>query len=166
MLIYFDANIVQYCADYGDQIFGNVETSPCLGWKFRRELDALRQLVYLEQFGNWTFASSSHLQCELHRGRPTKQQREMYSELKDTADCSYSLDEQVYRDVLEDCLVQRLRDRSDQKHVAIAAAMGASWFLTNDGDVVRNLKRRPIARMRVARPSDCISDISIGLVLR
>jgi hypothetical protein len=165
MLIYLDANIVQYCADYGDQIFRNEEASPSLGRKLRRELDALRQLVYLEQFGNWTFASNSHLQCELHRGRPTKQQREVYSVLKDAGDRSCSLDEQVYQDVLADCLVQRIRDRSDQKHIATAAAMGASWFLTNDGDVVRKLKETPIGRMRVTKPSECLSEISIGLFL-
>ena len=166
MLIYLDANIVQYCADYGDQIFGNEDASPSVARKLRRELNALRQLVYLEQFGNWTFANSSHLQCELRRGRPTKEQREVYSVLKDAAECSCSFDEQVYEDVLEDRLVQGLRDRSDQKHIATAAAMGASWFLTNDGDVVEKLKETPIGRMRVTKPSECLSEISIGLFLR
>ena len=76
MLIYLDANIVQYCADQSDFIFGISDKTLTVDQKFQRELVALRRLVELEQLGGWEFAAPSHLLAELHAGKPTISQRE------------------------------------------------------------------------------------------
>jgi hypothetical protein len=48
MLIYLDANIVQYCADYEDFIFGDGALPSGTKAKLRRELYALRTLVEMD----------------------------------------------------------------------------------------------------------------------
>ena len=64
MLVYLDAMIVQYCADYEDFIFGHISKCPTSEAELRRELAALRRLVELEQLGDWIFASSPQLTSE------------------------------------------------------------------------------------------------------
>ena len=49
MLIYLDANVVQYCATYDDFIFGDTDVCPVTETKLQKELTALRRLVELEQ---------------------------------------------------------------------------------------------------------------------
>jgi hypothetical protein len=165
MLIYLDANIVQDTADYADFLFGNQSPCPVKEPVARKELCALRQLIDLEQFGSWTFASCDHLLVELHRGRPSNDQLETYEILKDSFNAEYAIDEQVFRDVLQELLPLRLRDRADRIHLATAVAMGASWFLTNDNGILRKVGGQ-IRSTRVARPSECINEISVGLFLR
>jgi hypothetical protein len=59
MLIYLDANVAQYCADYQDFVFGD-SAAPSINEPLLREVRALRQIVELEQLGvcwfsgNWT----------------------------------------------------------------------------------------------------------------
>jgi len=48
MLIYLDANIVQYCADYEDFIFGDGALPSGTKARLRRELSALRTLGEIE----------------------------------------------------------------------------------------------------------------------
>src|SRR5436853_5360898 len=80
MLIYLDANLIQYCADYEGFLFGNNPTSPTFDPNLLRELTALRQLIELEQLGNeWHFAAPIHLMEELLSGKPTARQREIYA---------------------------------------------------------------------------------------
>ena len=82
MLIYLDTMIVQYCTDYQDFIFGDSNQCPTSEPKLGKELSALRRLVELEQLGDWIFATSPQLISELHAGRPTIDQVEVYKLLR------------------------------------------------------------------------------------
>jgi hypothetical protein len=165
MLIYLDANIVQDTADYADFLFGTQADCPVEERVAQRELCALRELIDLEQFGSWTIANCDYLQVELHRGRPSNDQLQTYEMLNDCVNPECAFDERVFRDVLQDLLPLRLRDRADQWHLATAVAMGASWFLTNDHGILRKVSGL-IRSTRVASPSECIEEISVGLFLR
>jgi hypothetical protein len=164
MLIYLDANIVQYCADYEDFLFSDQTDCPVGEPKFRRELHALRQLIHLEQFGNWTFAVSAELLSELRHGRPTRPQREVYKLLQESCWPYDEADASVLRNVAEALQSLQLKDRLDLQHLANAVTLGASWFITNDNDILRKTDGwvRPT---RVARPSECVAEISVGLFL-
>jgi len=72
MLIYLDSNIVQYCADESEFIFGETDRSFTTDPKLQKELIALRRLVELEQLGDWEFAAPHHLLDELNTGTPTE----------------------------------------------------------------------------------------------
>ena len=60
MLIYLDTMIVQYTIDYSEYVFGEISgysgECPVTDPKLKRELDALRQLIFLEQLGDWVYA--------------------------------------------------------------------------------------------------------------
>lgn len=71
MLIYLDANIVQYCGDESDYVFGKTDSPRTDDPRLQKELTAIRRLVDLEQFGNWEFAAPLHLLAELRAGKPT-----------------------------------------------------------------------------------------------
>jgi len=165
MLIYLDANIVQYIADHVDFLCGRQVDCPVIEPVLRNELYALRKLIELEQLGSWTFANCEHLQTELHRGRPPDHQQETYEILEASADTKYEIDEQVFSDVIGELEPLRLGDRNDRVHLASAVAMGASWFLTNDKDILRKVGGR-FRLTRVAKPSECVDEISVGLFLR
>jgi len=82
MLIYLDANVVQYCADNEDFIFGDNPASSINDGKLLRELTALRRLVQIEQLGTgWAFAAPLHLMNELLAGIPRPNQRKVYNVL-------------------------------------------------------------------------------------
>jgi hypothetical protein len=192
MLIYLDANIVQYCADYEGFIFGDEALPLTIAAKLRRELIALRQLVELEleieqrDFENrWDFAAPAHLMKELFSGKPSESQRYTYLLLRETWD---ELGRQKYTETDEEriSLVERslrplkLRHAADRWHLAEAIALGASWFLTNDNDIINKtlpqpaqyrgkivgIKRRVgiVQGIRVARPSECIKRLSLDPV--
>lgn len=165
MLIYLDANVVQYTADYADFVFGKNAAYPVEEQAIRSELYALRELIELEQFGSWTFANCDNLQAELCRGRPSNDQRETYEVLNVCPDAEYVIGQQVFLEVLEELLPLRLRDQADRVHLATAVAMGASWFLTNDNGILRRVGGH-IRSTRVAKPSGCIEEISVGLFIR
>src|SRR3972149_10640051 len=79
MLIYLDANIVQYCADYERFILGDDTTPPTSDAKLLKELEALRTLFELEQLGQgWEVPAPTHLIKELLRGKPTPNQQNTY----------------------------------------------------------------------------------------
>ena len=164
MLIYLDANIVQYCADYEDFLFSDQTDCPVGEPKFRIELYALRQLIHLEQFGNWTFAVSEELLSELHRGRPTLPQRAVYKLLQESCWPYEEPDASGVHNVTEALQALQLKDELDLRHLANAVTLGASWFITNDNDILRKTGGwvRPT---RVARPSECVAEITVGLFL-
>jgi hypothetical protein len=81
MLIYLDANLVQYCADHCDFDFGESDTSEQVDSDLGMELSALHRLVELEQFGDWTFAAPKHLLEELRAGKTTEEQKETYKRM-------------------------------------------------------------------------------------
>jgi hypothetical protein len=83
MLIYLDANIVQYCADHCDFVFGESATCKGVDAKLQKELEALRGLVELDQLGDWTFAAPAHLLAELRAGERTEEQLDTYKVLEE-----------------------------------------------------------------------------------
>lgn len=80
MLIYLDANIVQYCAD--------LETMQGEDPKLNIELQSLDEIIEMAAYAEmqdldhrWDVAAPEHLLDELKRGRPTKQQLRTYCDL-------------------------------------------------------------------------------------
>jgi hypothetical protein len=170
MLIYLDANIVQYCADEEDFIFGDSDTCKSADPNLVKELLALRRLVELEQLGDWHFVASPHLMAELHSGKPKLHQLKVYKVLQEAwGDSVYSEDsrpsEEDMRAIEQSLSLLKLRHAPDRRHLAEALALNASWFLTNDKEVVKKAKGGA-GGTRVCRPSECLPDISAGLLLR
>lgn len=163
MFIYLDANIVQYCADYDSFLFGGRPLPQRLEPNLLRELRALRELIELEQLGNWEFAASKHLLRELHRGHATHEQLNVYQVLEDAAD-SPSPDAVDVGERVQQLMNVNFRDTADRRHVATALAMGASWFITNDRNIIGATSGR-VRNLRIARPSECLEEISVGLLL-
>jgi len=174
MLIYLDAMIVQHIIDYQEYVFGEISgypgECPVTEPKLKRELNALRQLIFLDQLGDWVYACTPHLWDELNAGRPTTEQQGSYPLLmkawKESAwtDAFPLKESEVHQ--IEDSLKRlHLRDSADRRHLTEAIVLNASWFLTNDKDVIKKCKRNPMP-LRVARPSECLSEISVGLFLR
>jgi len=136
MLIYLDANIVQYCADYEDFIFGDDDAALTNDSKLLRELKALRTLVQFEQLGQgWEFAAPARLIRELRGGRPTPDQRSVCDTLLRAWQDSPSQDSTDANDertsFIERSLCPlRLKDAADRWHLAESIALHASWFLT------------------------------------
>lgn len=170
MIIYLDANVLQYCADHGDFIFGQSEAYENVDPKLQKELAALRTLVELEQLSDWTFAAPTHLLEELKAGKPTEEQNEAYKVLQEAwSDSAWFEDsrptEEMIRKIERSLALLKLKDASDRRHLAEAIALNASWFLTNDREILRKTKGA-VQGIRVCRPSECLQDISIGLLLR
>ena len=176
MLIYLDTMIVQYCADYEDFILGDTEQNPAVEPKLAAELVSLRRLVELEQFGDWTFAAPSHLMKELLAGNPDSTQREVYAILLQAWQESgweefFQSGEERVSSIDESLKPLNLEHAADRRHLAEAIALNASWFLTNDGNIIRRTRAKGqklggVYQVRVARPSECIEEISVGLFLR
>lgn len=170
MLIYLDANLVQYCADHHEFVFGESDTCENVHPNVEKELAALRRLVELEQLGDWTFAAPSHLLQELRAGKLKNEQNETYKLLQEAWNDSAWLDDtrptdDAIRNVEESLGVLGLKHASDQRHLAEAIALSASWFLTNDKEIVKKTKGE-VQGVRVCRASECLQEISVGLFLR
>ena len=170
MLIYLDANIVQYGADESDFVFGKADTTRTNDPRLRKELTAIRRLVDLEQLGNWEFAAPRHLLAELRAGKPTVAQREIYKVLKDAWDESRSTGnesptEETISGIEKSLTMLKLKHTADRRHLAEALALGASWFLTNDREVIRKTKGA-VRGMRVCRPTESLEEIAVGLFLK
>jgi hypothetical protein len=177
MLIYLDANVVQYCADNEDFIFGDKPASSINDGKLLRELTALRRLVEIEQLGTgWAFAAPFHLMNELLAGIPRPNQRRVYNILlqawidlgwQDSAATS----EDRISSIVDSLHSLNLKDNADKRHVAEAIVLGASWFLTNDRNIVNRTRLKPelvgsVQGVRIARPSECVEEISTGKFLK
>jgi len=173
MLIYLDANIVQYCADYGDLIFSGEVQTGISSVKLEAELRALGQVIHLalrteeqDLDHRWDVAAPKHLLDELFRGKPTPEQRDTYELLRE-AWCDLGVDSYSPPDI-EAVIAADMRLRSlelcdepDRRHLAEAIAMGATWFLTLDNDVLYKTRDRDkpsgpgrIEGVIVARPSE------------
>jgi len=167
MLIYLDANIVQYCADFDNYLFGGSLECPVSHSWLRGQLEALHELIELDQHGHWDFAALEELLRELYRGRPTRNQIETYS-IFERARMAPQPDPQRVNEV-SGSLIGLALSRADRRHLATAAAMGASWFITCDqaivGRVADSLHGR-IGSTRVAHPSSAVPEIRIGLSLK
>jgi hypothetical protein len=198
MLVYLDANLVQYCADFDDFIFGNALLPPRVKPNVRKELVALRKLIEIElelecrDFENrWDIAAPSHLIRELFSGRPTASQQSVYALLIEAwNDLEHNerreSDEDEISSIEESLRPLKLKHAADRWHLAEAIALRATWFLTNDNDIIEKTRGKPVRvgnrviRMvqsigvvqgvRVARPSDFVEGMSFdpvwGLIQR
>lgn len=167
MLIYLDANIVQYCADFDGYLSGDSRECPVRDSWLRGQLEGLRELIELDQHGHWDFAAPEELLRELHRGRPTREQRKTYPILE-RATMTPEPDRRRV-DNVSACLIGLGLSRSDRRQLATAAAMGASWFITCDQEIVRRVADTLDGRidsMRVAHPSSAVQEVRVGLSLK
>jgi len=176
VLIYLDANLAQYCADYEDFIVADSNVPPVNEPKLLRELEALRRIVELEQLGEgWHVAAPNHLMQEL-LCKPTPNQRGVYSILLQAwqdwgKQKANETDEEKITTIEQSLYPLYLKDK-DRQHLAEAIALGAVWFLTNDTRLI-NHTRPPdnlslicnVHGVYVARPSEFIPEISRGLFL-
>jgi hypothetical protein len=181
MLIYLDANIVQYCADYEDFVFGEGTTEPVINARLLEELIALRRLVDLalkveqmEVANKWHVAAPTHLMRELYSGKPTVKQRSVYSMLlqawsdSEWRELIVAGDERVST-VEKSLRSLNLKDLADRWHLAESIVMGASWFLTHDKDILKKTRKAPtmigiVQGVRIARPSECVESLSFDPV--
>jgi hypothetical protein len=169
MRIYLDANLVEYTVEHEDFIFQQSDECPVAEPQLRREVNALCQLVELDQYGEWTYVAPTHLLDELRSGHPTRGQLALYRVLEEAwLDCLVGQEEPTDSEI---CRIEKsvhglcLKDSADRRHLAEALARHASWFLTNDRDIVRKTHGK-IGAMRTSRPSECLWEISVGLFLR
>jgi hypothetical protein len=187
MLIYLDANIVQYCADYDDFIFAEGALPSATKARLRRELSALHKLVEIElqlehlDFENrWNFAAPTHLIKELLRGRPTENQQNVYPVFRQVWDDfgrEYAEpDTEHVASIYHSLRYLNLKDSADRRHLAEAIAIEAAWFLTNDMDIIKKTHPEPakalgkvigirqnvgiIQGVCVALPSECAERMS------
>jgi len=196
-LIYLDTMIVQHIADYFDYIYQDIFSereipNPVSQLKLATELMALRRLVFIEQFFDWVVAAPSHLMDELLSGKPTQSQLEIYKTLsqawKDSLNWGNEGIEPNEEKILsiDNWLTSlNLRDKPDRRNLAEAIALQASWFLTNDKNIIKRVNqkrdelrnitddivllspdlnsnqilRRLLAITKVARPSEFIATI-------
>jgi hypothetical protein len=201
MLIYLDAMIVQHIADHADFIFQDIISdqkirNPAKEAKLAVELEALSRLAFLEQFANWNFAASSHLLNELLSGKPTNTQHETYKILLQAWENStwiegIEADKQKVSSIEELLLSLNLKDKADRRHLAEAMTLGASWFLTNDKNIIKRTRqkqqevknlnedmildnpllnanqklKRLLEITTVARPSECVKEVEKYLTL-
>jgi hypothetical protein len=182
MLIYCDANILQYIADHEDFVFGEMIVPQTKSALLYRELKALRALIefeleieQLEVANMWHVAAPIHLMKELHSGKPTDIQQEVYSILlqawfdSDWQDRIRASEEKV-RSIDESLCILNLRHAADRRHLAEAIALEASWFLTNDKDIIKKTRLESsrvgeIEGVRVALPSECLRIMSANPIL-
>lgn len=176
MLIYLDANLAQYYADYKGFILENAALPP-INKPLLRELEALRQIVELEQLGGgWYVAAPKHLMHELLY-KPTSKQREIYTVLlqawqEAVQQEANEVSEEKISTTERSLYPLGLKDK-DRRHLAEAITLGAAWFLTNDKRLINHTRPQKnkkiickVQNVYVARPSECIPEISIGLFLK
>ena len=171
MLIYLDANIVQYCADYGDFIFHCKDAVQPPNRNLNMELRALGEVIEqavraeLQDLDHrWDVAAPCHLLAELSCGNPSQEQLDTYRSLRE-AWHGLGIEEHEPPDVeavnAADARFRwlDLRDPADRRHLAEAVAIGASWFITLDKDIIRKTRNEPskpgmIEGVVVGRPSE------------
>ena len=152
----------------------------CISWyiipsrlEMSRDLKR-RRIEQLEVANRWEVAAPTHLVKELLSGRPTPDQRRAYSILLQ-AWCDSDWPEYTSASEAEVTSIERslrslnLRDDADRWHLAEAIALEASWFLTNDSDIIDKTRPEPnvigiIRGVRVARPSECLRVLSANPV--
>ena len=154
MLIYLDTMIVQHISDYYDYIYQDISSeyeipSPVSEPKLATELAALRRLVFIEQFFDWVVAAPTHLMDELLSGKPTPSQLETYKTLsqswKDLLNWEnegIEPDEEKILSIYHWLGSLNLRDKPDRRNLAEAIALQASWFLTNDKNIIKRVNQK------------------------
>lgn len=174
MLIYLDTMTVQYCVDYEEFVFGEITGHgagcPVSEPKLKRELLALRQLIFLDQHANLVYACTPDLLKELSAGKATDEQRKVYgifSQVWKESGWSdaFPLEESEVARIETSLRRLNLRHSADRRHLAEAIALKASWFLTNDKEIIQKCKGQNLP-LHVSRPSDSIDEMFVGLFLR
>ena len=171
MLIYLDANIVQYCADYGDFVFDREGAVQPPNRNLKMELRALGDVIQLavraevqDLDHRWDVAAPIHLLEELSRGNLSQEQLDTYRSLREAWQ-DLGIEEHAPPDVEVVNTVEtklrrlNLRDPPDRRHLAEAVAIGASWFVTLDKDIIKKTREEPseptmIEGVIVGRPSE------------
>ena len=172
MLIYLDANIIQYVADYYVSVRGWITHPP--DRKLEIELHALSEIIELvadaeevqDLDHRWGIAAPVHLLDELDRGRPTEEQLDTCRNLLEAWQ-AFGVEKHGTPDAetVERAQMRlarlKLKDPPDTLHLAEAVAMGAAWFLTYDKEVLKKTrnKNKPnepgvIEGVIVGRPSE------------
>jgi len=179
MLIYLDTDLTIYCAKYVDFVFWEGNVPPIKEPKLLREIKALQQIVELElkQLGEGRHvAAPKHLMKELCcKSIPTDERRvystllQVWEEVKPQE--ANVVDEETIKQIEKSLQPLKLKDK-DRRHLAEAIALGAVWFLTNDKRLINHTRpknnKKVICKVQgvyVAKPSECISEISRGLFL-
>ena len=146
MLIYLDANIVQYCAGW--------EAKQRSDPKLMIELQALDEIIELAAYAEtqdldhrWDVAAPEHLLDELERGRPTERQLRIYRSLRESwyllgVEKHGTPDAETVDRVQRRLARLKLKDPPDTLHLAEAVAMGATWFLTYDKEVLKKTRNK------------------------
>jgi hypothetical protein len=171
MLIYLDANMVQYCADYGDFVFDRESAKQPPNRNLKMELRALGEVIEMairaevqDLDHRWDVAAPRHLLEEFSRGKPSQEQLDTYRSLRE-AWHDLGIEEHGSPDVEVVSAVEsrlrrlNLRDPLDRRHLAEAVAIGASWFITLDKDILEKTRDEPnkptaIEGAIVGRPSE------------
>jgi hypothetical protein len=154
MLIYLDTMIVQHISDYFDYVYQDIASeyaipNPVSELKLAAELTALRRLVFVEQFFDWVVAAPSHLMDELLSGKPTHPQLETYKTLSQAWKDSLNWEnkdiepnEEMIISIDNWLISLNLRDKPDRRNLAEAIALQASWFLTNDKNIIKRVNQK------------------------
>jgi len=165
MLIYLDANIVQYCAA--------LEVMQRADPELMIDLQALDEIIELAAYAEaqdldhrWDVAAPKHLLDELERGCPTPEQLRTYRGLRDAwqelgVEKHGTPDAEVVERAQRRLARLKLKHPPDTLHLAEAVAMGAAWFLTYDKEILKKTrnKNKPngpgvIEGVTVGRPSE------------
>jgi len=165
MLIYLDANIVQYCAGW--------EAKQRPDPKLMIELQVLDEICELAAYAEvqdldhrWDVVAPEHLLDELECGRPSKEQLNTYRHLRGAwqdlgIEKHGTPDAETVERAQRRLARLKLKDPPDTLHLAEAVAMGAAWFLTYDKEVLKKTrnKNKPnepgvIEGVTVGRPSE------------
>jgi predicted nucleic acid-binding protein len=177
MLIYLDTNLILYFADYSDFIFGDCNNVSKIESNLLKELMSLRKIVEIEQFGEgWNAAVSSHLLGELSKNLKPRQEETIEILVDSWKEIGWlaanNANEEDVSSIDRSLISLNLRP-ADRQHLAEAVALGATWFLTNDKRLIKRTrpkkfpnKVRNVSGVFVAKPSECIEEISRGLFLK
>jgi hypothetical protein len=144
MLIYLDANIVQYCADPKIRLWADP--------KLLIELDALDEIIELAAYAEtqdldhrWDVTAPGHLLDELKRGKPTKDQLKWYRHLCEAwqvlgVEKHGTPDAETVDRVQKRLARLKLKHPHDTLHLAEAVAIGAVWFLSYDNEILKKTR--------------------------
>lgn len=176
MLIYLDANIVQYCAGWEAKFPPDPE--------FALELQALDEIIELAAYAEtqdldhrWDVAAPEHLLEELEHGCPSPRQLDTYRDLREAwqelgVEQHGTPDAKAVEGAQRRLARLELKDPPDTLHLAEAVAMGAAWFLTYDKEVLKKTrnKKKPnepgvIEGVTVGRPSELRARMSFDPVV-
>ena len=155
--------------------------------RIRRELSGLRTLIDIElqlehlDFDNrWDFAAPMHLIKELLKGRPTANQRDVYTMFRqvwnDFGKAYPEPDAECVTTIYNSLAYLNLKGAADRFHLAQAIAVEATWFLTNDNDIIEKTSLESerlrykatgirenvgiIQSVRIALPSECATRLA------